>query len=195
VEVEGKRVILALRSEEKDRQAIPKQVQVIPVLTSDDIRIHIQIPTPDKNEVNRALAQIFQSGQLLDRVSAYWKPTTTDPDTFKATTPNGVFGELEGSRPVYLVKPGITEPPRAFYSPEPEFTDAARRSRTGGTTQLEVIINEAGFPEVLEIVHALGEGLDIQSLATVAKWRFHPATREGKPVAVMVSVEVTFQLR
>lgn len=190
VEIEGKRVILALRSDEKDQPAAPKRVQVIPVLTGDDIRIHIHIAAADRDEIIKTLARIFQGGRLLDRVSAYWKPRTND----SATPSDTVFGELEGGRPVYRVKAGVVEPPRAIYSPEPEFTEAARRSRTQGTAQLSVIINEAGFPEVLEIVGALGEGLDIQALSTVAKWRFHPATREDKPVAVVVIVEVTFHL-
>jgi len=195
VEVDGKRVILALRSNETEHAAATKKVQVVPALTNDDIRIHMQVSPSDTKQVNKALAQIFQSGELLDRVSAYWKPMTNDVKAFRASTPDGVFGELDGNRPVYLVNPGVTAPPKALYTPEPEYTDAARRSRTEGTAQLSVIINEAGFPEVLEIVEGLGEGLDINALSTVAKWRFHPALRAGKPVAAMIYVEVTFHLR
>jgi TonB family protein len=48
---------------------------------------------------------------------------------------------------------------------------------------------------MLEIVRGLGEGLDIQALLAVANWRFEPAVRDGKAIAVMVNVEVTFKLR
>jgi TonB family protein len=59
---------------------------------------------------------------------------------------------------------------------------------------ISVVVNEKGFPEMLEIVRGLGEGLDIEALVTVARWRFNPALKDGKAVAVLVNVEVTFRL-
>ncbi|HEV2401762.1 MAG TPA: energy transducer TonB [Candidatus Sulfotelmatobacter sp.] len=199
VEIDGKRVILALRSGEGE-PATPPKMQVVPVLTNEDVRIRMQAQPVSTEQVNNALAQVFQGGQLLDRVAAYWKPNTTDlrPSglkAFRASTPDGIVGELEGNRPVYMVKAGLTEPPQAIYQPEPEYTEAARSKRLEGTALLLVIINEKGLPEVLEIVQGLGEGLDVHALSTVARWRFHPASKDGKPVAVLVYVEVAFHLR
>ena len=39
-----------------------------------------------------------------------------------------------------------------------------------------------------------GMGLDEKALEAVNKWRFEPATLDGHPVAVQVSVEVSFRL-
>jgi hypothetical protein len=47
---------------------------------------------------------------------------------------------------------------------------------------------------MLKIVRGLGGGLDIQALVTVANWEFGPALIAGKPVAVLINVEVQFRL-
>ena len=88
----------------------------------------------------------------------------------------------------------MVDPPKAIYDPDPDYTEAAREKRLEGTTVLSVVVNEQGFPEILEITRGLGEGLDIQALAAVANWRFKPAVKDGKPVAVQVTVEVKFHL-
>jgi protein TonB len=69
-----------------------------------------------------------------------------------------------------------------------------QHQRLEGTAVIPVVVNEKSFPEMLEIVRGLGEGLDIEALVTVAGWRFDPALKAGKPVAVLVNVEVTFRL-
>src|SRR2546430_945178 len=96
----------------------------------------------DVSQANKTLSQIFQGGQLLERVAAYWKPKTADLKAFRISTPNAVVAELEGNRPVYLVNPGVVKPPQASHAPDPTYTDTARRifnrvhlglSRTGSS--------------------------------------------------------------
>jgi TonB family protein len=76
----------------------------------------------------------------------------------------------------------------------PTFTRSAREKRLEGTAVVSVVVHEKGLPEILEVTKDLGEGLDIESLLTVAAWRFHPATLNGQPVAVQIRVEVSFRL-
>jgi TonB family protein len=38
-------------------------------------------------------------------------------------------------------------------------------------------------------------GLDEQAVTARKKWRFQPGTKDGKPVAVEVTVEMSFKLR
>ena len=40
----------------------------------------------------------------------------------------------------------------------------------------------------------LGMGLDEKAIEAVRKWKFEPAMKDGKPVAVQISVEVNFRL-
>jgi TonB family protein len=162
--------------------------------TREAVRIRIQTPTVSVEQINDSLGHVFQGGRLVDRVAAYWKPMTNDLKAFRLRTPNGIIGELEGSRPVYLINRGVVEPPKAIYYPDPDYTEAARDKRLEGTTVLSVVVNEQGFPEILEITRGLAEGLDIQALAAVANWCFKPAVKDGKPVAVQVTVEIKFHL-
>ena len=38
-------------------------------------------------------------------------------------------------------------------------------------------------------------GLDAQAVSAVKQWLFKPGTKEGKPVAVHVTIEMTFTLK
>ena len=195
VQIDGRRAILALRQESgTGQEGTAVKLQVEPILTHEVVRIRVKPLALSIDQINDSLSHVFQGGRLVDRVAAYWKPTTKDLKTFRLRTPNGSIGELEGSRQVYLINPGVVEPPKAIYDPDPEYTEQARNKRLEGTTVLSIVVNEQGFPEILEITRGLGEGLDIQALAAVANWRFKPAEKDGKPIAVQVTVEVTFHL-
>lgn len=196
LEIEGKRVILALRSKESAKQnpPSPQDVEITPLVTADRLRVFVDTPSSDTLEVKKILSQVFQGGQLSERIAAYWKPRTTDIKSFRKNAPNAIVAELEGNRPVYVVNPGVVDPPKPIDTPDPTYTDAARQNRTQGTAVLLVVVNEKGFPEILEITKSLGEGLDTQALAAVARWRFRPGLKDGQPVAVAVNVEVSFRL-
>jgi TonB family protein len=147
----------------------------------------------DVSQVNEILSHVFQGGQLPERLASYWKPNTIDVNAFRRDTPNAIFAELEG-KPVYLVTSGVVAAPKPTHTPDPTYTETAQRNKVQGTAILSVVVNEKGFPEVLQITQGLGEGLDTQAVAAVAKWRFQPAMKDGQPVAVLINVQVTFHL-
>ncbi len=97
-------------------------------------------------------------------------------------------------KPVYKLGSGVT-PPRATYTPIPEYSDKARRSRIQGTVQLKVIVAPDGKAHDITVTQGLGYGLDEQAVKSVKKWRFDPALRNGEPVPVEVPIEVSFRLR
>ena len=41
-------------------------------------------------------------------------------------------------------------------------------------------------------VNTVGMGLDERAVEVVRRWKFKPATKDGKPVAVKVTLEVEF---
>jgi len=51
-----------------------------------------------------------------------------------------------------------------------------------------------GYAQNLRVVRTLGMGLDEKALDAAQKYRFKPATRDGKPVAATISVAVNFRL-
>jgi TonB family protein len=88
---------------------------------------------------------------------------------------------------------GVT-PPRPIYSPDPEFSEEARKAKYQGTCTLMIVVDTDGKPTNLRVVSSLGMGLDEKALETVKTWRFEPGQKDGHPVKVEMAVEVDFHL-
>lgn len=84
--------------------------------------------------------------------------------------------------------------PRAIYSPEPEFSEEARRSKYQGEVTLLATIGADGRTRDLRVVRSLGMGLDEKAMEAVRTWRFEPARKDGQPVAVQMNIIVNFHL-
>jgi TonB family protein len=84
--------------------------------------------------------------------------------------------------------------PVAIFTPEPEYSDDARRARLTGEVLVQLVIDESGRTRDFKVVRSLGLGLDEEALKAVKMWKFKPATKDGKPVAILGEVHVGFHL-
>jgi TonB family protein len=84
--------------------------------------------------------------------------------------------------------------PKAFYTPSPEYTDSARHDKIQGTSILAVDVDSEGHPHGMSVLKSLRPDLDEKAKEAVSKWRFLPATKDGKPVPFTLSVELDFHL-
>ena len=57
-----------------------------------------------------------------------------------------------------------------------------------------MFITPEGIPRDISVIKDLGMGLGERAVEAVSKWRFDPATIDGKPVAVKINVEINFRL-
>jgi len=114
------------------------------------------------------------------------KPTVP-PDTIPDWAPPGV--ELPG-------KNGVTAP-RVLHEAKPLYTADAMHEKIHGTVVVWCIVEKDGRVGEVKVVSSLDKvhGLDDEAVRTVKKWRFAPATKDGVPVPVLVSIELTFTLR
>jgi TonB family protein len=96
-------------------------------------------------------------------------------------------------RTIYRVGAGVSAP-RAIHSPDPEYDERARQMKFQGVVVLWAIVEPDGAIGPLEIVRPLGLGLDEAAVKAVRRWKFEPATKDGKPVAVQINVETNFRL-
>lgn len=94
---------------------------------------------------------------------------------------------------VFRVGGGVSAP-RAIYSPDPEYSDEARKAKYQGTVVLWVIVGPDGKVHDIRIQRSLGMGLDEKAMEAVKTWKFEPARKDGHAVAVQVNVEVNFRL-
>ncbi len=94
---------------------------------------------------------------------------------------------------IYRVGGGVSAP-HTIYAPDPEYSEEARKAKYQGTCVLYVIVGPEGKPHSIRITRSLGMGLDEKAIEAVKTWTFEPARKNGQPVAVQISVEVTFRL-
>lgn len=94
---------------------------------------------------------------------------------------------------IYHVGDGVS-PPRAIYTPEPEFSEEARKAKYQGVVVLNIIVGVDGRVHSPRVVRSLGMGLDEKALEGVKTWKFDPSKKDGRPVAVEMNIEVAFNL-
>lgn len=94
---------------------------------------------------------------------------------------------------VFRVGGGVSAP-RALDTPDPEYSEEARKAKYQGVCILWLIVGPDGKPRDVKVARSLGMGLDQKAIEAVKKWTFEPAMKDGKPVAVQINVEVNFRL-
>ena len=103
----------------------------------------------------------------------------------------GMGGGFGGG--VFRVGGGVSAP-RVLYSPDPQYSEEARKAKYQGTVVLWAVIGANGRPQQLKVARSLGLGLDQQAIEAVRTWKFEPALKDGRPVAVEINIEVNFRL-
>jgi len=93
----------------------------------------------------------------------------------------------------YRIGNGVSAPTLVF-SPEPEYSEEARKAKLQGVVRLALVVDERGNPTQIRVTTPLGLGLDQKAIEAVQKWKFKPGLKDGKAVAVQASVEVNFRL-
>ena len=142
------------------------------------IEIHLDQPLKSLDDAEAVMARVFFLS--ADPAVRAW------PE-FRRADDNTPDDEI------YHVGNG-TAPPRPTYTPEPEFSEAARHAGFQGTVVLTVVVNKTGNIVRIKLARSLGMGLDENAMEELKSWRFEPATRKGQPVAVELNIEVSFNL-
>jgi hypothetical protein len=105
----------------------------------------------------------------------------------------------DGVAPMGMV-PGVTQP-KAVWTPEAEFTEKARKEihkrrmfPYRSISTITMAVDPKGLPRDLCVQHSAEYDLDKSAAASVWQYRFEPATKDGKPVAKRLSIEVKFAM-
>lgn len=80
--------------------------------------------------------------------------------------------------------------------PAPRYPRQALRAGDTGTVLLRVLVDETGRPQEVVVERSSGHRLLDQAARdqVLAKWRFHPAQRDGRTVAAYALVPIAFNL-
>jgi len=97
---------------------------------------------------------------------------------------------------VHSLGPGVTTP-IPIQQVKPQYTANAMRAKVQGSVWLECIVLPDGSVGNVRVTRSLDRqfGLDEEALLAAKQWRFKPGMVGGRPVAVAISIELTFTLR
>jgi TonB family protein len=89
------------------------------------------------------------------------------------------------------------ETPQLLREVRPRYTAEAMRAKVQGTVMVEAVVLPDGTVGDVKIVRSIDRnfGLDEEAVKAAKQWRFRPGTRFGEPVAVLVTIELSFSLR
>jgi TonB family protein len=90
--------------------------------------------------------------------------------------------------------PGCIKVPQPTYAPDPAYPEKGKEDRQEGTVILAVVVGANGLPYDIDIFRPLSPELDQAAIDAVKRWKFSPATKDGKPVATKINVQVAFHL-
>ena len=194
------------------QQEIKSTVPQAPVTTAAQIPNTYSGPTlppSDFSNVNVPEAQTTQGPSVVDIGPRIPRPTQPTQEVFtpKVEAPrtsetfSGNLDDVDlGEGPGLSGVPDIqtndkgTIPPRPKVQIKPDYPKQAKQAEKKGIVRLQATIDENGVPKNITPLTTLGFGLEQAAIEALRKTRYVPAKKNGKAVAVTVSIPFEFKL-
>ncbi len=86
--------------------------------------------------------------------------------------------------------------PTPIRQAQPKYTSEAMRAKLQGMAMVEIVVQRNGTVGDVRLIKSLDAvfGLDKEAVAAAKNWLFRPATCQGVPVDMIVSLEIEFRL-
>jgi TonB family protein len=156
----------------------PRQQVERPKTKTKKRTIPVPDPTPDEPEpIVLAEMEVDETDELMDVAGLVGIPEGP---------PDGREGAMALS--------GDIAPPVKIYSPQPLYTEDARRAGIQGVVILEAVVDADGTVRNVKVLKGLPMGLDQSAVDAVMTWRYEPAMLNGQPVPVYFTFTISFSL-
>jgi TonB family protein len=164
------------------------------------------------HDLNQALERWVEKGIALDKLIAtkfvddkpekgvaMTRPLCPYPEeaTYKGTDDTNDAANFECAPNADLVRTILGpagKAPRPLYTPDPKYSKSAKKQGIQGVVTLSAVIGIDGKAHDVKVVKSLEPSLDANAIEAVKTWKFAPATKEGRPVAVELRLQVDFKL-
>ncbi len=161
--------------------------------------VPIPDPTPNAPEpirkkeiedIPRILEEIASDLALADITAPPGPPVS---GSGRGPVPGEGTGTGDGG--IYTIGGGVTMP-QILQQTTPTYTDDAIKAKVQGVVILQAVIRRDGRVDSFKVLRALGYGLEEKAIQEIAsQWIFRPGTLKGRPVDVLATIEVQFNLR
>jgi len=129
----------------------------------------------------------FAQGEVLVRQKggSEWKESS------KLKEPVAV-GVIDGDHKIYAGTKAI-KPPKAIHTQSPDYPPNETSSGMKRWVYLHIVVDEHGAVRSASVDASPGPDFSQAALEAVKKWSFEPAKLNNQPVAVLVSITMSFQ--
>ena len=199
--IDGKRRVYGFDSRQNRLLPVKVKERDKPRVT---LEISLDSPLVSVEQVETVLHRIFanNAGELTESVPVYWRSFLAkqygvpNPDASQTVAQDSGGSNSAARDELNVVKldPKTIKPPRPVSTPDPSYSEVAKHLQFKGTMVLTGIIDATGKVRQVRIVRPVGFGLDEKGIEAVHSWKFKPATHDGKPVAVEMGLEISFNL-
>jgi TonB family protein len=105
-------------------------------------------------------------------------------------------GDSTSSARYYRVSDEGVTSPSVIHEQKPNYPKEAMQAKIQGAVLMKCIVQTTGICEDIQVAQSLDPmWLDQEAVKAMQEWRFRPGTLMGRPVPVIVNVEMRFTVR
>jgi TonB family protein len=191
---EPKPVKVEKGKDKKDKAAAIAKAPVTPVEpasapSSEAASVALTVtPAHATRVLKDALDQIFAQGldeRLMAAMPDFWKLY------YEAVAAKSDYRPRD---PAIFRQSTVDQKAKLLSKFEPDSNEFAQAAGVAGMSQYHAVVGPDGKVSEVAVSRPIGFGLDENAVAAIRKAQFQPAIKDGKPVAVMVDLDVPFRI-
>jgi periplasmic protein TonB len=184
-----------IEQKKKDPISVPtvEQPKPVPEPPKEVPQLEITVPFQQMSAAEMTLPGVVTPSAPAVGSAGSGRGSGAGPGTGSGIGPGSGGGFGGGA---YRPGAGITLP-SVMREVKPAYTADAMRAKVQGSVWLECIVMPDGSVGDVKVTRSLDPifGLDQEAIKAAKQWRFRPGMRQGEPVPVIITIELTFTLR
>ncbi len=113
----------------------------------------------------------------------------------KGETPAAATAAPATAAPERIHMGGSIEAAKLIAATHPEYPESARAKGIQGEVLMEAVISKDGIPVSLKVISSPDDALAKAALEAVKTWRYKPTLLNGKPIEVVTTITVNYELQ